>query len=373
MMETQARTLRQSKLSVLPAPLRTSRVIATLGIVVMTVGLYLPYVGRDVIVRSDPGSRNTDTWAIGSSAGALPALLHVGRLSLPLQLGFDAVYSVLTLGGLALIPLLWRRLAPKGTTRVRWTYAVWLSLLTLLAGASLSAWWQFMSQPFPAPESQFFTVEAPYLLPGAAVFPLGVLINCAALSRMLREPLPAAVPPPASRTGWQWAATLVLTVGALVWGIGFYLMPEVITAACPPVSFSVTQFAHGACAGLDSDQVLVQAYTSDLNLIARMLYILGRHFEVLVAAGCITTLGGWTRRLSEKTLIWLAVWPVLAFGVALVALRGVGVVAWSGFQLTIATGLGWHMAPGMVVTFAGIVLVALGQLGLWCELIRRRR
>jgi hypothetical protein len=30
------------------------------------------------------------------------------------------------------------------------------------------------------------------------------------------------------------------------------------------------------------------------------------------------------------------------------------------------------MAPGMVVTFAGIGLVALGQLGLWRELVRRK-
>jgi len=164
----------------------------------------------------------------------------------------------------------------------------------------------------------------------------------------------------------------VLTVGALVWGIGFYLMPQASTAACPPVTFSVTQFAQGACAGLDSDQVLYDAYNAGLNPVALVLFTLGRHFEVLVAAACITTLGGWTSRLSVTTLAWLFAWPVLALGVALVALQGVGVVAQQGFQLTAATGAGWHMAPGMVVTFVGIGLVALGQLGLWRELVRRK-
>ncbi len=163
----------------------------------------------------------------------------------------------------------------------------------------------------------------------------------------------------------------MLMVGVLAWGIGFYLMPEAITAACPPVTFSVTQFAYGACAGIDSDQVLVAAYYAGLNPIALVLFTVGWNHELLVAIGCITALGGWTRQLSVLTLAWLAAWPVLALGVALVALHGVGVVAQHGFLLTIATGTCWHMASGMVVTFAGIGLMAVGQLGLWRELVRR--
>jgi hypothetical protein len=77
------------------------------------------------------------------------------------------------------------------------------------------------------------------------------------------------------------------------------------------------------------------------------------------------------RQLAVRTLAWLAAWPVLALGIALVVLQGAGVVALYGFRLTEATGGGWHMAPGMVVTFAGISLVALGQVGLWRELLRR--
>ena len=47
-------------------------------------------------------------------------------------------------------------------------------------------------------------------------------------------------------------------------------------------------------------------------------------------------------------------------------------VAQHGFQLTAATGTGWHVGPGMIVTFVGIGLVALGQFGLWRELGRRK-
>jgi hypothetical protein len=370
-METHAQRLRQNRFSLLLARPWASRLIATLGIVVMTVGLSVPVAGRDVIFHGDPIKRYLETWTIQNSVGALLTFLHAGRISLPLYLGFDAVYSVLTLSGLALIPLLWRPLSPKGTARVRWTYAVWLLLVTILTVVvGLAARWQFMSQPLPGPASQFITVGAPYLLPGVVVFPLGVLAGCAALLLMFRKPLPASAPAPAPRTGWQWTAALVLTAGALVWGIGFYLMPAAITAACPPITFSVTQFAHGACAGIDSDQVLQGAYYAGLHPIGLLLYTVGRHFELLVVAGCITALGGWTRQLSVQTLAWLAVWPVLALGVALVALQGVGVVAQRSFHLTAATGPGWHMAPGMVVTFAGISLVALGQLGLWRELVR---
>jgi hypothetical protein len=86
----------------------------------------------------------------------------------------------------------------------------------------------------------------------------------------------------------------------------------------------------------------------------------------------LITFGGLaTRHLSVATLAWLAAWPVVALGVAFVALQGVGVIARQGFKLTIETGTGWHMASGMIVTFAGIGLVVLGQLGLWRELVRR--
>src|SRR5260221_5991091 len=374
-METQAQRLRQNRCSLLLARPWASRLIATLGIVGMTVGLSVPFAGSDLLIHGDPIKRYLETWTIQNSVGALLTFLHAGRISLPLYLGFDAVYSVLTLSGLALIPLLWRPLSPKGTARVRWTYAVWLLLVTILTVVvGLAARWQFMSQPLPGPASQFITVGAPYLLPGAVVFPLGVLVSCVALPLMLREPMLTSAPAPAPRTGWQWIATLVLTAGALVWGIGFYLMPEAITAACPPVIFSVTQFVHGNCAGLDSDQVLQDAYYAGLNPIALLLFTLGRHFELLVAAGGITTLGGGARQLSVNTLTWLAVWPALALGVALVALQGVGVVAQHCFPFGPGMGPGGMgpggMGPGMVVTFVGIGLVALGQLGLWRELVR---
>ncbi|MGZ3681173.1 MAG: hypothetical protein ACXWQR_22365, partial [Ktedonobacterales bacterium] len=153
-METYAPPLRQNRFSALLARPWASRLIATLGIVVMTVGLSVPVAGRDVLFDSDPASRYLETWAIGNSVGTLLAFLHVGRIALALHLGFDAVYSVLTYGGLALIPLLWRPLSPTGTARVRWTYAIWLLLLTILAVAGLSVWWQSMSQPLPGPVSQ---------------------------------------------------------------------------------------------------------------------------------------------------------------------------------------------------------------------------
>ncbi|MGZ3680885.1 MAG: hypothetical protein ACXWQR_20615 [Ktedonobacterales bacterium] len=367
-METQAPPLRQNHFSLLLAQPWASRLIATLGIVVISVGLDEPVAGRVLLIRGD--SIFDNSWTIRNWVYGALAQTNVMSGSVFVHLGFEAVYSVLTWGGLALIPLLWRSLSPRGAVALRWTYATWLSLLTLLAVGGLPSLYQFMSQPprdlLPLP----ITLEGSYLLPGAAVFPLGVLVSFAALLLMLREPLPAASPAP--RTGWQWTAALVLTAGVLIWVIGFYLMPEAVTSACPPVIFSVTQFAHGACAGLDSDQVLAAASSSGSNPITRLFFALIRNFELLVATGCITALGGWTRHLSVKTLAWLAFWPLLALGTALVALHGADVVAQHGFHLT-ATSSNWRVGPGMVVTFAGIALVAFGQLGLWRELVRRKR
>lgn len=371
-METQVQTLPQNRFAVLLARPWASRLLATLGILVMTVGLYVPCAGRLATLQGDASDHFTDTWTIASSVRALMAVRSPERLSLPVLLGLDALVSLLTLGGLALIPLLWRPLSPKGMALLRWTYTAWLPLLTILALAGLAARWQPIPQEHVGP-SLSITFGAPYLLPGAVVFPLGVLVSCLALALMFRAPMPASTPAPAPRTGWQWTASLVLTAGLLVWGIGFYVMPQAVTGACPPVIFSVTHFVHGACAGIDSDEVMAAASRSGLNPIARWLFTLAWNFEFLVAAGCITALGGWTRRLGVQTLAWLAAWPLLALGAALVALHGVNIVARHGFQLTFATGdAGWHMASGMVVTLAGLALVTLGQLGLWRELLRRK-
>ncbi len=368
-METQAQPLRQNRLALLLAQPWASRLIATLGILVMTVGLYVPVAGRVLPGRGD--SVFDDSWIMRDRVliafVKTYAVMH-GPLSFLSELA--SVYTALTWGGLALIPLLCRSLSPRGTLALRWMYAVWMALLTLLAVGGLPSLYQFMSQPPPQNVLPYpFTLEGPYLLPGAVVFPLGVLLSAAALLLMLREPLPMPALPSAPRTDWQWAASVALTAGALVWGIGFYFMPAAIPRACLPGIFPVSQFAHGACAGLNSDQMLEAAREAGLNPIAFLPYTLGRNYEFMVAAAGITTLGGWTRQLSVNTLAWLAAWPMLAVGTALVALQGVGVVAQHGYRLPPAS-ISWHMASGVVVTFAGISLVALGQAGLWYELAR---
>jgi len=371
-MGTRAQPFRWKRLSLLLTRAWASRLIATLGVVVMMVGLYVPCAGIEISYHADPETvvHSSGTWTI-ANAGVVAPVVFASRL-LPLELVQVAVYALITFGGLALLPLLWRPLSPQGHAVVRWLYAIWLVLLSLLAVARLPDVRQFLSPPPPGPAPQTYTLEAAYLLPGVVVFPLGVLIGCAALILLRREPLPLASPARTPRTTWQWIAALTITVGVLVWGVGFYLMPQVVTADCSPIIFSVTQFAHGACAGLDSDQVLTAASNAGFTPVARV-FVLVSGYTFLVAAGCITALGGWTRQLLVSTLAWLAVWPILALGVALVALQGVGVIAQRGFKLTFETGEHWHIASGMIVTFAGIGLVVLGQLGLWRELVRHSR
>lgn len=362
---------RQSRRPSLKARWWLTRLIATLGVVVMTLGLYTPAIVTTVRFGFHDPTIETVTWTARNLIGLAAPFHPWARLPLPMILGLDAALSALMLGGLALLPLLWRPLSPKGAELLRWAYAAWLALMVILAVAGLFALRQTVPLAFSLAK-QFGAFGSYHVLPGVIVFPLGAVVVCAALVLLFREPAPAMLSAPAPRNGWQWAATLTLTAGALVWLVGFYLMPQAITTACPPVTFSVTQFAHGACAGIDSDQALQWAWYAGLNPMALQLYTLGRNFELLVAFGAITALGGWTWLLSVRTLAWLAAWPTLAFGVALVALQGVGDVAEKGLWLTAATGGSWHAAPGMAVTFAGIALVALGQAGLWREWARQR-
>lgn len=370
-METQAQHFRQTHLATLLARPWVTRLLATIGIVLTLVGLYTPFAGKDIVMHAYNAARFSQTWTLQGTAFDILRVIHRGPFSLTLALVMWAIFSVVALGGLALIPLLWRRLSATSATRTRWLYGTWLLLMAALAVLGLLVWHYFMSLAIQDPLAQLDDAGPLYIMPGAIIFPLGLLVNCIALPFLRWEPLPTSHLAP--RTGWQWASAFTLTAGAIVWVVGFYLMPEAITAACPSITFSVTQFAHGACAGLDSDQVLSNATYAHLNPIAALLYVVGRHFDLLVAIGGITMLGGWTRQLSAQTLAWLAAWPALAFGVALVALQGVGQLAQSGFRLSYASGSNWHVAAGLVVTFAGIGLVALGQIGLWREIVRRKR
>jgi hypothetical protein len=382
MVGTQTRPLNIRSVARLLARPLVSRPLATLGILVMTLGLYVPVAGRefsfvpltsgDAVVNGGSVLHTAETWTISKTLPSVPwALFHPGHVPVGVQLGFTAVQSLITFGGLGLIPLLWRPLSASESVPLRWVYAAWIALLSILAFFGAASWWQSTSNlPWVLGYHRIGVRQS--FVPGAAVFPLGVLIGCVALVLMWSEP-PATISAPARRTGWQWAAALILTLGALVWGVGFYLMPEVVTQGCPPITFAVTHFAHGACGGRDSSEVLKAAYYAGLGRIDHWLFRAGQHFELLVALAGITTLGGWTRRYTVSTLAWLSVWPVLALGVALVAMRGVGLVARQAIWQMEYIGDGWHVAPGMVVTFGGIGLVVLGQLGLWREWWRRKQ
>jgi hypothetical protein len=347
-----------------------ARLVMTVGIALVTAGLYVAVAGNEIVASSGPVIRTVETWSIHDTGITVYALLHLPR-SVPLLLVFDALYSVVTLGGLALLLFLWRPLSPAATMRLRWTSGLWLVLLTTLAVAGEVARWQHVTQRASGTASSLISVEPPDLLPGLIVFPLGVALCSAAL--FLRwEPLPTTTTPPARRAGWQWASALLLTVGVALWGVGFYLMPQAVTDACPPVIFSVTQFAHGACAGIDSDQVLQAAAYAGLHPIALVFYMVSGSFELLVALGCLTVLSGWIRPPSFTSLAFPAVWFALALGVALVAAYGVAVAARQGFLLT-ATSVSWHAASGIIATFVGIALVVLAQVVVWGELLNRNR
>jgi hypothetical protein len=341
----------------------------TVGIVLAIAGLYVAVAGNELVLSLTPLRRTIATWTIHDTLITVYALLHLPR-SVPLLLMFDALYSVVTLGGLALLLLVWRPLSPAATVRLRWISGVWLVLLTTLAVVGAVARWQSVMQDASSTASSLISVGPPYLLPGILVFPFGVVL-CGVALLFRWEPLPTTSPS-ATRTRWQWVFALLLTAGVALWGVGFYLMPQAVTDACPPVIFSVTQFAHGACAGIDSDQVLAAAAHAGLPPIALFFYMLSPSFELLVALGCLTVLSGWLRLPSFMAMLIPTLWLALTLGVALVAAYGVAVVGRQGFMLT-ATSVGWHAACGIIATFTSIGLVVLAQAGVWGELLSKNR
>jgi len=75
---------------------RAVRLIATLGSVLVTVGLYVPDAGRALLFHGDPVhchpmARTCDTWVIADAVRAGFAPLSSAALSLPAQLGIEVV------------------------------------------------------------------------------------------------------------------------------------------------------------------------------------------------------------------------------------------------------------------------------------------
>ena len=316
------------------------------------------------------------------------------------------LWSVFSVVGLLLAPLLWQRSAPilKGIGVVAWliwlvsaayissvtirtlnqdfahltpsyttplpvynvmaytilhaqpAFGLWLALLALLAAGvggfvALASWGRTLP-------GRLLGGNAPDT---TAVLPVGAAGSSAA---------PASADPsetPSLRATLPGAGAL--TGGMLLWVWGFFLLPWA-TLNCTQVPLLV-----GSCQGLAVNSVLrigmLDAQVSGQQVIdpAMGLYAIG---ALLLGGAAFILIGVWRRDITRTLCIWATMWLALAVASALLAIHGASLTLAKPTAVGLPNGV-WRGDTGVLVVFLGLLLVGVGLIPLWAVAVVRQR
>ena len=348
-------------------------VMSLLGVAIAIIGFFLPIAQERILLRPSelvPPDTFTDTmtmsdalmrFSIGAPRGSALWILF----ALP-----DLAWLVAALGGLLLIPLLGQRLR-FWTALTRRSYTAWVALTTLVlltAGLGLAR----TATTTTSGAGSIRSVTFAGLLPGAIVAPLGLALCGATLMLLYRAQLDrkgVTASVPARQGGWATFArisVIVVTLGMIVWALGFYALPWAMTNGCDGVTISFNHFANGACAGVDFGDALAQMRNTEpgiFEFLAQPLPLLFM-YGTLLGWAILFVVASWLRTLPPERVGWMALWVLLTSALSIVALGGVSEIDKHGFQLTTEAGQRWVTGPGVGVSFAGLILVVAGTLGL---------
>lgn len=162
------------------------------------------------------------------------------------------------------------------------------------------------------------------------------------------------------RTRAAWVGLGLLTVGILLWGLGFMAIPWA-TVNCPITPITLNHFVSGSCAALDSGDALSYFATRTLpreawNLAGGIYPLYG----VLVGGGLLVLIAQWRTSPSRVICAWATLWLVGASAIAYLAYRGVGVILTVNPVMS-AQAIGtWVGASGVTTTLLGLLFAWLG-------------
>ncbi|MEO7001188.1 MAG: hypothetical protein ABI274_05290, partial [Ktedonobacterales bacterium] len=350
----------------------------------------------------------TPWFLAGGSTPTLPPPVIVGLnpgeiAAPPLAMLYGAqtaflIWSILSVLGLLLTPLLWQRSAPilKVVGAVAWltwlvgiiylssitirtltqnfallnpsyvtvlpasnyepytilttqpAFGVWLALLALLAAGvggfvALTSWVRSLTRRFLTASAPDTTVVLP--VGGASAAP-----QAASTGEGGQPSLRATLPGAGALTG-----------GMLLWVWGFFLLPWA-TLNCTQIPLLM-----GSCQGLAVNSVLsigiFDAKVNGQQVIdpAIGLFAIG---ALLLGGAAFTLIGVWRRDITRTLCIWASLWLLLAVASALLAIHGASVIVARPTAFQLQNGI-WRGDTGVLVVFLGLLLVAVGLIPLW--------
>lgn len=293
------------------------------------------------------------------------------------------LWSVFSLIGIFLSPLLWRHTPPLLRRMLLGIYIAWLVLATVLI-------LYYATLPFALPNPQDITA-ARYtirIIGGGAPLHIvsldlstGWYLAVFALALAWVVPIiPLAVPalrrarsagsmPPAASAAQPAPRSLpgvgALTIAVVLWAIGVFFMPWA-TLNC-----TATPLLIATCTGLTFSSVLgigIVAHAPALDPLAAQYAV-----EILLIAGIVLLLIFlWRRVRSREICAWVTLWLVAATFFAIVANAGVGAVVGNRTSFGLPTGM-WSGDSASLVTFFALLVGWLAAIALWVSVLRRTR
>lgn len=333
--------------------------LSVAGAIVSLLSIQLPWA-RIEVASTPPGLESPKIfWAPMDLRLAIFSLLSArfGEQAYRLSVDITFLWATTLASGvvLALAMTLWRRSRLAGTV-----YLVWLALVT--AGMALIAY-----SVFGRPPQAFCDVSCDYTVILARVPTSGPWLNTGALTliwvgggarlaslrrvgvRVGRFELSSAL---RSLLSPARMGALIATLGILIWFFGYIFTPWA-TQGCTGFPVNWSHFVSGACAGLDSDEVLVYATPSGF---ANGSY-LGLGVTAALLAMLVALIAVWQR--GWIPLVISLIWAAFATWLTALAISGFPGMFQHPHHLNSSTAP-WVAGYGPAVSVTGLVILWAG-------------
>jgi hypothetical protein len=300
-----------------------------------------------------------------------------------------AYWSLITILGALLTPLLWQRTRPWLVWVAATLYALWAVACALVLAQTDALLFQTVPSLTHAANGPYTTTLQPYGMrlaiyaasPAFGLY-LATLALLAALVALVLAALALRASPPvfrkrapmahgevepseeagASRKRRSLPGVGAVSGGLLLWAWGFFLLPwATLNCEQAPLLF-------GQCQGLPVASALQAGLLATRNIFdpASAPYAIS---GLLLGGAGLAFVTVWRREITRTLCAWLSAWVVFALACALIAINGAQLVVHNAASIGVPTG-DWRGSLGTLIVFLGLLLVVIGLTPLWAIAIR---
>jgi hypothetical protein len=342
-----------------------ARIVAFLAALVFGFAAWLPWLAITYQQFGQPAQPIT----VDGGTLAQVAPLFLGNSGRPVPAQSDFVIRIMAIfggvwggvcaAGVLLAPLFWLRPHSRSARIVLMLYGAWL-LLAAAYALAIAIFIFFLAAIPGREQSQWSPAWGMWLGLAALVAGVSSLVTLIRYERAAPRVSGRRARSPIVRTRVAWVGLGLLTVGILLWGLGFMAIPWAMVN-CPITPITLNHFVSGSCAALDSGDALSYFATRTLprdawNLAGGIYPLYG----VLVGGGLLVLIAQWRTSPSRIICAWATLWLAGASAIAYLAYRGVGVILTvNPVMSSQAMGI-WEGAGGVTTTLLGLLLAWLG-------------